>query len=79
MSHEQPDSRQPTMDGKRVSLDALLPLQQQIAISETTKPFWRRWYYNTSLFLAGMYTGVKCSGVPHDRHSYERDPDDRLF
>jgi hypothetical protein len=28
-----------------------------------------RGYRNLSLFLAGMYTGVKCSGVPPERNA----------
>ncbi|MEX2132062.1 MAG: hypothetical protein WD772_11320 [Pseudohongiellaceae bacterium] len=77
MSREQPDSRQPTMDGEPVSLDALLPPEKSPA--GIANNFCYRWYRNISLFLAGMYTGVKCHGVPHDRHSYDRDPDDRPF
>ena len=31
---------------------------------------------NISLFLAGMYTGVRCSGTPNRYHSYDREQDD---
>lgn len=71
MSPEQPESRQPTMDGRRTELVRLMPAT---ALDPTT-PWWRRWYVNLSLFLAGMYTGVKCSGVPHEHHTYRRDRD----
>jgi len=29
-----------------------------------------RAYKNVSLFMAGMYTGVGCSGTPRTHHSY---------
>ena len=36
---------------------------------------WQRWYRNVSLFVAGMYTGVKCYGVPQDHPGADADRD----
>lgn len=37
------------------------------------KSLWHRFlagYRNVNLVLAGMYTGVTCYGVPHEKHQY---------
>jgi len=62
----------PTADGSRLEIE-------QLNVGEENDPnqpppgILGRIHRAVSLFLAGMYTGVKCSGIPHSHHTYDRD------
>jgi hypothetical protein len=62
----------PTMDGRRLELEQL-NVGREGAASQASGGFLQRFRRAVALFLAGMYTGVKCGGVPHSHHSYDRD------
>ncbi|MBT8146591.1 MAG: hypothetical protein KJN90_07025 [Gammaproteobacteria bacterium] len=65
----------PTVDGTRIEFD-------QINVGANDQPaeiaggsWLQRVRAKLSLFLAGMYTGIGCSGVPHSHHTYGQDRD----
>ena len=62
-----------TLDGDRIRVKDLntdLPFDAE----QISQGLWGRvakTCKNVSLFMAGMYTGVGCSGTPHAHHSYD--------
>ncbi|MFM1896901.1 MAG: hypothetical protein RLZZ385_1975 [Pseudomonadota bacterium] len=68
----------PRTDPKTQTAGGRLELEQlPLPAVEDGKPrsLWQRWYRNASLFVAGMYTGVKCYGVPQDHPGADRSRD----
>jgi len=66
----------PTVDGARVEI-AQINVGEQPDDVASGSGFLRRFRRGLSLFLAGMYTGVKCGGVPRSHHTYGDDRDKR--
>jgi hypothetical protein len=64
----------PTADGTRIEFEELNvgSLDQQTGATDS---WFSRFKAKLSLFLAGMYTGIGCSGVPHSHHTYGHDRD----
>ena len=70
------DKRVPTVDGKRVFFNEINVgegADKQAEAGGLVKRLRRK----VALFLAGMYTGIGCSGVPHSHHTYGPDRDNR--
>jgi len=65
----------PTADGTRVELDEINVGTPDQAKGVTAGNWFHRTRSILSLFLAGMYTGIGCSGVPHSHHTYGHDRD----
>ena len=62
-----------TLDGERTRV-ADLNIDLPFADDQVSQGLWSRLAKsckNLSLFMAGMYTGVGCSGTPHTHHSYD--------
>ena len=62
-----------TLDGKRTGVQNLnteIPPGLQSEPGGLLARIGRAWK-NLNLILAGMYTGVGCSGTPHPDHSYQ--------
>ena len=59
-----------TLDGERVAVESLNLGKPG---DEGTAGFFRKLLRNINLFVAGMYTGVGCSGTPHSHHEYSQD------
>ena len=63
-----------TLDGDRIGVEDLntaLPFD----VEQISQGLWGRvakTCKNLSLFMAGMYTGVGCSGTPHTHHNYDK-------
>jgi hypothetical protein len=71
------ENKVPTVDGTRIEFDEInvgAPGQEAKAVSGN---WMQRARSRLSLFLAGMYTGIGCSGVPHSHHTYGHDRDKR--
>jgi len=67
------ESKAKTLDGKRTRVDELNTALPQ-GLQEANRGLWGRIataYRNLSQVMAGMYTGVGCSGTPHSHHSYD--------
>jgi hypothetical protein len=62
-----------TLDGERTRAEDLntgLPFDAD----QISPGLWSRLaqaFKNVSLFMAGMYTGIGCSGTPHTHHNYD--------
>ena len=63
------EHKEPTADGRRLEI---ADLNFEKGESGEGNLFLRS-YRRVSQFLAGMYTGVKCGGIPHSHHTYDRD------
>ena len=65
----------PTLDGTRIEFNEInvgtADKEEEAAVGS----WLHRARTKLSLFLAGMYTGIGCSGVPHSHHTYGRDRD----
>ena len=59
-----------TLDGKPTRLDAL-NTSSAIAAGNSAGSKISQAFKNLSSFMAGMYTGVGCSGTPNTHHSYD--------
>ena len=62
-----------TLDSARTRV-ADLNIDLPFADDQVSQGLWSRLAKsckNLSLFMAGMYTGVGCSGTPHTHHSYD--------
>jgi len=66
--------RVPTADGTRIGFRELNGTESEQQL-EKTGTWFLRFREKLSLFLAGMYTGIGCSGVPHSHHTYGHDRD----
>jgi hypothetical protein len=66
--------RVPTADGMRIGFKELIGTESEQQL-EKTGTWFLRFREKLSLFLAGMYTGIGCSGVPHSHHTYGHDRD----
>ncbi|MCP5346015.1 MAG: hypothetical protein R3F41_01535 [Gammaproteobacteria bacterium] len=66
--------RVPTVDGTRIEIEQLNVGQPDDA-QRIDDGVFRRFRRRVSQFLAGMYTGIGCSGVPHSHHTYGSDKD----
>lgn len=62
-----------TLDGKRTSVQSINTEVPAGLRAESGGILSRigRAYKNLNLIMAGMYTGVGCSGTPHEDHSYQ--------
>ena len=76
-------SRVPTPDGEPLKVDQLnigghkaRSINSPAARPKGLKGKMVSVYRVMSLFLAGMYTGVKCTGTPNRYHSYDSKRDD---
>ena len=70
------DSKVKTLDGKPTSV-ADLNIEPPRVLQQIDRGVWGRVavaYRNLSRVMAGMYTGVRCSGTPNPFHSYEDKP-----
>jgi hypothetical protein len=67
------DSQVKTLNGRptKVSELALPCAQAEADIQPSFLGRVNRAYKNLNLILAGMYTGVTCYGVPHEKHTYK--------
>ncbi|MEZ5491800.1 MAG: hypothetical protein R3F50_16010 [Gammaproteobacteria bacterium] len=70
------DKRVPTVDGKRVVFTEI-NVGEATDKQEKAGGLMMRLRRKLALFLAGMYTGIGCSGVPHSHHTYGPDRDNR--
>ena len=71
------ESRVSTPDGERLKVEQLNIGDEANAInSASLKGRIAGFFRAISLFLAGMYTGVGCSGTPRRYHEYSADNDD---
>lgn len=64
--------RVPTLNGRPTLLKALNTGVPE-ALEKAGQGRWQRLvgaYRKLNLIMAGMYTGVGCSGVPHSHHTY---------
>ena len=63
-----------TLDGERTSVEELSSNSEDTSEQRSPSMLSRitRAYKNLNLFMAGMYTGVGCSGTPHTHHSYKQ-------
>lgn len=62
-----------TLDGKRTAVQSInieVPQSLQAGPEGILSRIGRA-YKNLNQFMAGMYTGVGCSGTPHEDHSYQ--------
>ncbi len=75
-THRPDEDKVPTVDGARIEI-AQINVGEQPDDVASGSGFLRRFRRGLSLFLAGMYTGVKCGGVPHSHHTYGDDRDKR--
>ncbi len=66
--------RVPTADGTRIGINELNVGGSEVN-QDSRNGFLKRFRRRVSLFLAGMYTGIGCSGVPHSHHTYGADKD----
>ena len=63
-----------TLDGRRTpvqSINTEVPAALQTDSSGILPAIGRIWK-SLNLLMAGMYTGVGCSGTPHEDHSYQK-------
>lgn len=61
-----------TLDGERTRVADIVP-DSLVEPQSPAKGIWSRViasYKSLSLIMAGMYTGVGCSGTPNTQHSY---------
>jgi hypothetical protein len=70
-----PKSKMPTPNGERMRVSQLNLGAEPIEGKGHNNRF-SRVYHSISLFLAGMYTGIKCGGTPNKYHNYDREKDD---
>ena len=66
-------SKVKTLDGSRTAV-ADLNIEAPRALQQNQQRIWGKLavaYKNLSQVMAGMYTGVGCSGTPNPFHSYE--------
>ena len=66
-------ARVKTLDGKRTSVQSInteVPQSLQAGPGGLLSRIGRI-YKSLNLIMAGMYTGVGCSGTPHADHSYQ--------
>ena len=69
-------SKVKTLDGRRTPV-ADLNIEPPRALQVSNRGIWAKLaviYKNLSQVMAGMYTGVGCSGTPNPFHSYEEPP-----
>ncbi len=69
-------SRVKTLDGSRTAV-ADLNIEAPRVLQQNPQGIWGKLavaYKNLSQVMAGMYTGVGCSGTPNPFHSYEDPP-----
>jgi len=64
-----------TPDGERIQVSQLNIAAGKNGGKGNTNRF-SRIFHSISLFLAGMYTGIRCGGTPNKYHSYDREKDD---
>ena len=76
-SAEKNPGKVPTADGTRIELDEINVGMANSESEVATGNWFQRSRKKLSLFLAGMYTGIGCSGVPHSHHTYGPDKDNR--
>jgi len=69
--------RVPTADGTRIEFGDINVGSPGQEPEIATGNWFQRARARLSLFLAGMYTGIGCSGVPHSHHTYGPDRDNR--
>jgi len=68
--------RVPTVDGTRIEIEQI-NMGQGLQETDSPRGWLQRAKARVTLFLAGMYTGIGCSGVPHSHHTYGPDRDRR--
>ncbi|MSR12579.1 MAG: hypothetical protein EXR84_12415 [Gammaproteobacteria bacterium] len=61
-----------TLDGTPTPLSAL-NIGGGTALQPERRQRLVEFYKNLNLFMAGMYTGVRCGGTPHGHHTYPQD------
>ena len=70
-------SRVRTVDGTRIEIDDINVGTSLRDAEMATGSWFKKARLRLAQFLAGMYTGVGCSGVPHAHHTYGPDRDNR--
>lgn len=70
------EPNRPTLNGTPIKVQELNTGSDPVTDNSASGLFARlsRFYKNLSLFMAGMYTGVGCSGTPHAHH-HSKDSD----